>query len=155
VALYLIQEAAIRLPKPMGQTVSIVGGLVIGQSVVSAGIVSPIIVVIVAMSAISTFTLPNYTFALSTIVLRLFLMGSASVLGLYGVVLGWMFIVIHISDLESYGVKYVEDFSPFSLDSLKDTYIRAPQYTSSIRPEYLEPEDAVRQGKSGDEIGKE
>lgn len=143
-ALYLIQEAAIRLPKVVGQTVGIVGGLVLGQSVVQAGIVSPVIVIIVSMSAISSFTLPNYTFALSTIGMRLFLVFCSMLLGLYGFVVGATFLLIHAASLESFGVKYLSDFSPYNRETLKDTIIIAPQYTVFKRPDYLKTEDTIK-----------
>lgn len=143
--LYFIQEAAVRLPKVLGPTIGIVGGLVIGQAVVQAGIVSPIVVIIVALSAISSFTLPNYTFALCTIALRLFLIFCSSLLGLYGFVIGWLFILIHASTLESFGVKYLGDLSPYNKETFKDTLIRAPQSFIYKRPDYLDVENQVRQ----------
>ncbi|KZL90341.1 spore germination protein [Clostridium magnum] len=143
-ALYLIQEAAIRLPKAVGQTVGIVGALVIGQSVVQAGIVSPIIVVIVALSAISSYTLPNYTFSLSTIAIRLFLIICATFLGLFGFVIGAFAVLVHAASLENFGIKYLSDYSPYNKETLKDTFIIAPLHIVHKRPEYLETEDTVR-----------
>jgi hypothetical protein len=145
-SLYLVQEAAIRLPKAIAPTIGIVGGLVIGQSVVQAGIASPIIVIIVAASAIASFTIPNYTMSLSVIIIRLFLIICSALLGLYGYVIGQILLLIHAASLENYGVKYLEDYSPFSFNRVKDTFIRAPQHTIFKRPDYLEPVDITRQG---------
>lgn len=152
IALYLVQEAAIRLPKVVGSTVGIVGALVIGQSVVQAGLVSPIIVVIVSLSAISSFTLPNYTIALSTIGIRLFLIACSSLLGLFGFVLGALGILVHVSSLESFGVKYLSDFSPYSIDNIKDTLLVAPLHLIKKRPKYLKTKniEKARSNKKDD-----
>jgi hypothetical protein len=147
ISLYILQEAAARLPKVMNQTVGIVGGLVIGQAVVQAGLVSPFIVVIVSMSAIASFTMPSYSFALSTIVIRLILITCAAFLGLYGIVMGWIFLLIHVASLENFGVKYLEDFSPFNFDNFKDTIIKASYNSSTKRPDYLLPKDLIRRPK--------
>lgn len=144
ITLYVLQEAAIRLPKPLGTTVSIVGGLVIGQSVVQAGIVSPIIIVVVAGSAITSFTLPNYTFSLGCIMLRLFLVSMSAVLGLYGLVIGWIFILIHLSSLEEFGVRYLSDYSPYSFSKVKDTLIRVNESIMNKRPKNLNLDDDIK-----------
>lgn len=141
ITLYLVQEAALRLPKSVGNTVGIVGGLVIGQSVVLAGIISPIIVVIVSMSAISSFTLPNYNLALSTIAIRLFLIFCSMTLGLYGFVIGIVIILIHLASLDNFGVKYLADYSPYNKNILKEKLIRFPLSTIHKRPKYLNPKD--------------
>lgn len=142
--LYTIQEAAIRLPKPMGTTVGVVGGLVIGQSVVQAGIVSPIIVIIVAGSAISSFAIPSYTFSLGCTLIRVFLLGMASIFGLYGVVIGWILITIHIASLENFGIRYLSDYSPYSITNLKDSIIRISESIITKRAENLELEDNIK-----------
>lgn len=144
ITLYLVQEATLRLPKSVGNTVGIVGGLVIGQSVVLAGIVSPIIVVIVSMSAISSFTLPNYNLALSTIAIRLFLIFCSMSLGLYGFVIGCILILAHLASLESFGVKYLADYSPYTQNTLKETLFNTPLSTIHERPDYLNTKDKTK-----------
>jgi hypothetical protein len=147
-ALYIIQEAAIRLPKAMGPTVGIVGALVIGQAAVQAGIVSPIIVIVVAISAVTSFALPNYSFSLGCIVLRLYMVFMASILGLYGVVMGWIFILIHLSSLENFGIRYLSDYSPYNKINLTDTLIRIPESFICRRPQNLELKDTKKQNKN-------
>lgn len=147
-ALYTIQEAAIRLPKAMGPTVGIVGALIIGQASVQAGIVSPIIVIVVAMSAITSFALPNYTFSLGCIVLRLFMVFMASVLGLYGVVMGWIYIAIHLASLDNFGIRYLSDYSPYDMTNFMDTIIRISETYIYKRPTNLETKDAIKHHKS-------
>lgn len=143
--LYVLQEAAIRLPGTMGQTVGIVGGLVIGQAIVQAGLVGPINVVIVAATAIASFALPVYTFTLSTRVVRLLLIITASTLGLYGIIMGWVFLLIHMASLEMLGVRYLSDFSPFQLQKMKDTVLKLPKSMMNERPEFMKVRDTKRQ----------
>lgn len=141
----ILTEASIRLPRPIGPTVSIVGGLVIGQAAVQAGVVSPIIIIVVALTALTSFVIPIYTFTLGTRMIRFPLIIFASLLGLYGIFMGWIFLIIHLSSLESFGVRYLSDFSPYRLNSLKDTIIKAPQSLLKKRPEILNVEDIKRQ----------
>ncbi|MBB6216744.1 hypothetical protein HNQ80_002848 [Anaerosolibacter carboniphilus] len=143
--LEVLHEAGLRLPQAIGQTVGIVGGIVIGQAAVQAGLVSPVVVIIVAMTAITSFTLSSYSLNLTTRVLRIPFMIAGSTLGLYGIMVLWMFLLTHMSSLESFGVGYLEDFSPFRLRDLKDTFIRVPKYLMGKRPEFLKPEDTQRQ----------
>ncbi|WP_163192587.1 spore germination protein [Clostridium thermarum] len=145
IALYFIQEATLRLPKNIGQSIGIVGALVIGQAVVQAGLVSPIIVVIVSISALASFIIPNYTLSLATIVIRLFFIIWAIFFGLFGVMLAAILVLIHAASLESFGIKYLSDYSPYDKETLKDTIIIAPQHTKSKRPQYLNTEDTVRE----------
>jgi len=91
----ILREAGVRLPKAIGQAVSIVGGLVIGQAAVTAGYVAPVPVIVVAMTAIASFTIPNYAAGVSIRILRFFLLILASILGGVGIMLGLMVILIH------------------------------------------------------------
>lgn len=144
ITLYILQEASVRLPKPMGTTVGVVGGLVIGQSVVSAGLVTPIIVIIIAGSAISSFALPSYPFSLGCTLIRIFLISLASTLGLYGVVLGWIIILIHTASLDNYGIRYLSDFSPYSTANYKDSIIKIPERYIYERPSNIDVEDNIK-----------
>lgn len=148
VTLYTLQEASIRLPKPMGTTVGVVGGLVIGQSVVTAGIISPIIVIIISGSAISSFALPNYTFSLGCTVIRVLLIIMSSTLGLYGVVMGWIILTVHLASLDNFGIRYLSDYSPFDVVNFKDSIIRVSESFIRKRPSNLKLEDDIK-NKSG------
>ncbi|MFP3534597.1 spore germination protein, partial [Burkholderia sp. SIMBA_042] len=81
------REAGVRLPAPIGQTVGIVGGIVIGQAVVQAGIVSNIMVIVVAFTAISSFIIPNYDMASAIRLIRFLMMGLAAMFGIIGIVI--------------------------------------------------------------------
>lgn len=152
ITLDLLREAGIRLPKPIGSTIGVVGGLVIGQAAVAAGIVSPIAVIIIAITALSTFTTPHYEIEASFRMVRLGLMCCAAMLGLYGVMLGFILLLIHLVKIESYGVPYFEPLAPFNTKDFKDSlFIRVPWKYMKQRPQYINNQDKVRQaGDSGD-----
>lgn len=143
--LELLQEASIRLPKVIGETVSIVGGLVIGQAAVEAGIVSPIMVIIIAFTAVSSFVLPNYSLGLATRVIRIPFMILAVTFGSFGISVGLLWLLTYLCSLKSFGVRYMQSLSPYRFKDWKDTIIRAPVQFHSKRPEFLNPEDSQRQ----------
>lgn len=143
----LLREAGVRLPRAIGSTIGIVGGLVIGQAAVSAGIVSPIMVIVVAVTAIASFAVPNYEVAAGFRLVRFILMILASIYGLYGVVLGLIGTLIHLVNLKSFGVSYLVPAAPFHPRDFKDTSfaMMAWKYMNK-RPGFLEPQDRIRQG---------
>ncbi|KQX68154.1 spore germination protein [Paenibacillus sp. Root444D2] len=121
-----LREAGNRLPKQIGPTISIVGGLVIGQSSVQAGLISAPVVIIVSITGISAFTIPRYSFGNGIRLLRFPMLFLAGTLGLYGIVLGLIGIILHVTSLRSFGVLYFSPVSPFKLTGLKDVLIRIP-----------------------------
>ncbi|MBZ4663972.1 MAG: spore germination protein [Caloramator sp.] len=148
--LELLREAGVRLPRPIGSTIGIVGGLVIGQAAVSAGIVSPIMVIVVAITAISSFSIPNYELSAAFRLVRFLLMVFAAVFGLYGIVLGSIIVLIHLSNLKSFGVPFLAPIAPFEYTDIKDSVIfRAPWRYMIKRPRHINPKDEIRQ--AGDE----
>ncbi|GAA4853175.1 spore germination protein GerLA [Paenibacillus vulneris] len=142
--LELLREAGIRLPKPIGQTIGIVGGLVIGEAAVTAGIVSPIMVIIVAITAIASFTLPAYSFAISLRMLRFAIMLAAGLFGIYGIVLAYIMINIHLVNLQSFGVPYSTPIAPMFVKDWKELLMRAPVELLDSRPEMVKPQDKKR-----------
>lgn len=134
VSIEILREASIRLPGLIGPTIGIVGALVIGEAAVSAGIVSPIMVIIVALTTIGSFATPSYSAAISFRMLRFPLMIAAAMFGLYGIMLVTIMIIIHLCSLKSFGVPYMAPFSPGRLRDMKDTVIRAPLYSMRTRP---------------------
>nr|WP_286672336.1 spore germination protein [Cohnella hashimotonis] len=142
--LELLREAGIRLPRPIGQTIGIVGGLVIGEAAVRAGIVSPIMVIVVAITAISSFSLPSYTFAISLRLLRFLVMMAAALFGLYGIVLAYIMLNIHIANLKSFGIPYSTPFAPTFLNDWKDLILRAPLKLLATRPQMMRTKDKNR-----------
>lgn len=131
----ILREAGVRMPRAVGQAVSIVGALVVGQAAVEAGLVSIAMVLIVAITAISTFTLPHYSFAVSVRLLRFLFMFAASFIGLYGIILGLIMLLVHLVSLESFGTPYLSPISPFHKKQQKDIFIRSPfKFLQSTHP---------------------
>lgn len=140
----ILREAGIRLPKPIGPAMGIVGGLIIGQAAVQAGIISQFLVIVVAVTAISSFTIPVYSAGLTLRILRFAAMFSAAVLGLFGVVMFFLLVCTHLSRLSSFGVPYVAPAVPYHLGEWKDFFIRAPLNMMRKRPIMTNPIDKDR-----------
>ncbi|MBY6952598.1 spore germination protein [Clostridium botulinum] len=144
-SLAFLMESIIRLPKPIGATIGIVGGLIIGQAAVSAGIVSPIMIIIVSITTITSFTAPSYDASLSFRIIRFLLIIVASFLGLYGIILGLIVLLIHLVRLKSFGIPYLSPMVNPSISDFKDMYIRAPIRFFKKRPDYMKTRDKIRQ----------
>ncbi len=149
----LFREAGIRLPGALGQTIGIVGGIVIGQVAVSAGIASQTMMLILAFTAISSFALPSFNVAVGFRLLRFPLMFSAAVFGLYGLVMAALAILVHLSTLRSFGTWYLAPYAGYRVEDFKDTLIRAPLRSFVTRPSFVKPSDRRRLG--GDRSGGE
>ncbi|MCA0969766.1 spore germination protein [Halobacillus litoralis] len=134
VIIELIREAGIRLPQPIGQTIGIVGGLVIGDAVVRAGLVSNLMVIVVALTAIASFVVPSNEMSTTLRLLTFPLILLAGTLGFIGITFGFMMILIHMTRLESFGVPYTSPIAPLRIKDLKDTFIRMPIYRMNNRP---------------------
>ncbi|WP_025679477.1 spore germination protein [Paenibacillus massiliensis] len=143
-AIEILREAGIRLPKPIGPAMGIVGGLIIGQAAVQAGIISQFLVIVVAITAISSFTIPVYSAGITLRILRFVAMFSAAMLGLFGVVMFFLLICTHLARLSSFGVPYVSPAVPYNLRDWKDFVIRAPLSMMKLRPEMTKPNDPER-----------
>jgi len=129
-----LREAGVRLPKQVGQAVSIVGALVIGQAAVEAGLVSAPMVIVVSITGVASFSIPRYNFAISIRLLRFPMMLLAGVLGFYGILIGCFAILIHLTNLRSLGVPYLQPVAPLSWSGLKDTIVRVPWWAMRTRP---------------------
>lgn len=120
----ILREAGIRLPKSIGQSVSIVGTLVIGQAAVDAGLVSAAMVIVVAITAISNFALPAFNIGISVRMLRFGMMVIGASFGLYGIIVALLILGLHLCSLESMGLPYMTSFAPWQWKSQKDSLIR-------------------------------
>ncbi|WP_028778495.1 spore germination protein [Shimazuella kribbensis] len=147
VAIEILREAGLRLPKTVGQTVGLVGGLVIGQAAVQAGIVSPIMVIVVSLTAISSFAIPQYSAGISLRLLRFGAMLFSALLGLFGVILFFLIIAIHFVKLKSFGVPYATPATPYRLGDWKDFIFRAPIFKMNSRPKMLFTKNTKRQSR--------
>ncbi|MCM3618369.1 spore germination protein [Sutcliffiella horikoshii] len=126
ITLELLREAGIRLPSPIGQTIGIVGGLVIGDAVVNAGLVSNMMIIVVALTAISSFIVPTHEMSSAVRLIRFPLMITASTLGFVGIIYGLLIIFIHLCRLSSFGQAYFFPFAPFNKEHMKDSIVRLP-----------------------------
>ncbi|ENH96632.1 spore germination protein [Gracilibacillus halophilus YIM-C55.5] len=137
----LLREAGARLPKTIGQTIGIVGGLVIGDAAVRAGVVSPIMVIVVALNAIASFSLPAYSIAIAFRIILFGILILSGILGLYGIILGYIMINIHIVNLKSIGVPYSTPYAPTFYRDWMDLFVRLPITVFTKRPKYMKPMD--------------
>ena len=128
----VVREAGIRLPQPVGAAISIVGGLVIGDMVVSAGLISAPVVIVVAFTAIAMFMVDPLTDAAT--LLRIGMVIIAWMLGLYGVLLATILLFVHLIKLRSFGVPYFAPFAPFDRHEMRDTLLRFPLWLLGRRP---------------------
>jgi spore germination protein len=142
--LELLREAGVRLPGPIGQTIGIVGGLVIGQAAVQAGLVSPIMVIVVAITAIASFALPSYSLGISFRILRFILIVFAAVFGLYGLMMGILLILVHLCSLKSFGVPYLSPLVGNTYYEMGDTFVRMPLIATYRRPKTLAGANMIR-----------
>ncbi|SDC60316.1 spore germination protein [Terribacillus halophilus] len=147
VSIELLREAGLRLPRPVGQTVGLVGALIIGEAAVQAGLVSPIMVIVVAATAIASFVSPHYGAGIAQRALRFLAMFSAAFLGLYGISLFFLSLCVHAVKLRSFGVPYVTPGTLYSKDDWKDFFLRMPLFTMRKRPAEYFPKDQVRRKK--------
>ncbi len=140
----LLRESGIRLPKIIGSAVSIVGAMVIGEAAVQAGLVSQIMVIVVSITAIASFAIPAYNFAITIRVIRFVSMLLASILGLYGVLILFLILIIYTSSLRSFGVPYLSPYAPLKISDWKDFVLRAPWIDMKTRPETTSAKDKKR-----------
>ncbi|WP_339250201.1 spore germination protein [Sporosarcina sp. FSL W8-0480] len=124
----LIREASIRLPKPIGQTIGVVGGLIIGDAIVKAGLVSNLMVIVVALTAISSFVVPSLEMNTSIRVLRFPFMAAAALFGFFGMAIGTIILLIHLLSLSSLRQPYFAPFIPLDTSRFIDVFFRVPYF---------------------------
>ncbi|MCU6796619.1 spore germination protein [Paenibacillus sp. WQ 127069] len=129
-----LREAAVRIPKSIGQAVSVIGALIIGTAAVQAGIVSAAMVIIVSLTGIASFIIPHFDLGLAFRLLRFPVMILAGVFGLFGISCGMLIIYIHLINLRSFGTPYLSPFVPLEISDLKDTFLRVPWWLMNKRP---------------------
>jgi hypothetical protein len=144
-AFELLQEAGLRLPQSVGETVSIIGALIVGQSAVEARVISPIVVIVVAVAGITGFTTPNQDLAAALRLCRFALVLLGLVLGLYGLVFGMALLIYYLCTLESFGTAYLSPFCDGDPAQLARALLRLPLKRMKERPAALRPEDVRNQ----------
>lgn len=130
----LLREAGARLPTKIGQTIGIVGGIVIGQAAVQAGFTSNILIIAVAISAIASFVIPSYIMSASLRLIRFGLIILAGILGNLGLVMGIGFLVIHMAGVTNLGTSYLTPIAPAKFMDILDTLVRGPFWALKRRP---------------------
>lgn len=140
VAFELIREAGIRIPNPLGPTIGIVGALILGQAAVEANIISPIIVIISALSGLTSFVISDPSFNFTVRITRFIFIFAASLFGIYSLIICFVMWLMYAISLKSFGVPYFAPLAP-SYQSNKDIYFRKPLRNEKWRPKYLLPKD--------------
>lgn len=137
----LLREAGIRLPSQLGNTIGVVGGLIVGQSAVEAGIVSTIVVIVVALTAIASFAIPNEAFASIFRLLKFVTILTSAVYGILGFILAMLILIFHLASLDSFGVPYMAPVVTYGYtsDEYKDFVVRAPIRMLRKRPGWSRP----------------
>lgn len=145
VAFELIREAGIRIPGPIGPTLGIIGALILGQAAVAANIVSPILIIIVAVTGIGSFAAPNFSMAFATRILRFGYIFLGAMAGFLGISTGIFIQGLYLVNAKSFGVPFLAPFGPLTKGSLTDSIVRAPIWRQEKRPDYINPKDYRKQ----------
>ncbi|QTD40480.1 spore germination protein [Sporosarcina sp. Te-1] len=140
----LFREAGLRLPAVIGGTISVVGGLIIGESAINAGITSPAMIVVIASSTIATYTLVNQSLVTAVSVIRLFFILLTAFFGLFGFFISLYFTIVYLAKIKVFGVPYLNFTSDLSLSSLSKTFLRLSPKQYNKRPKMLNPRDKTR-----------
>ncbi|WP_066636281.1 spore germination protein [Desulfolucanica intricata] len=143
-AFELVREAGVRVPGVIGPTLGIVGTLILGQAAVSASIVSPILIIVVAVTGLSSYAIPNYAASFGFRFMRFIFIFLAAGLGFFGISTGLFLLLCLLLSMKSFGVPYLAPIAPRTVPGT-DLLARAPAWNQDIRPDYLQPLDVRRQ----------
>ena len=146
-AFELIREAGLRVPSPIGPTIGIVGALILGQAAVQANIISPIIIIVIALSGLSSFIISDVSMNFAIRITRFAFIFSAGFIGIYGMAALFIAGLFYVVSLKSFGTPYFAPMTPHFPLSSKDLIIRHVPIKERFRPGYLKPKDTVKQGK--------
>ncbi|WGV60807.1 spore germination protein [Brevibacillus brevis] len=144
----MLREAGVRMPRAVGSAISIVGALVLGEAAVQAGLVSPATVIVVSITAITSFVFPSFSMSIPIRLLRFGLIALAASFGFIGIFVGMIALCIHLCTLRSFGVPYMAPLAPVNLADQKDTLLRIPIWMMHTRPHFLRQKNSVRERKS-------
>ena len=146
VSFELIREAGLRVPSPIGSTIGIVGALVLGQAAVSANIVSPILIIIVALTGISSFAIPDFLFGFHLRVFRFIFILLGYIAGFLGIAVGLFVYTSVLCNIKSFGVPFASPFAP-AINSKGNSYFIPPIWKQEYRATYLDPKKEKAQEK--------
>ncbi|MFE8699887.1 spore germination protein [Cytobacillus sp. FJAT-54145] len=142
----LFNEAGIRLPRAIGQTVAVLGGLIVGDAAIRAGLTSPTMLVVAAITYISSFTLVNQSLSSAITVIRFGVVLLSTFFGLFGVIIAFILTVLYFSTLSSFGVPYLGSLAPISLKETIKSFLKAPTQYYKARSTSTSPKDPTRGG---------
>lgn len=145
----LFREAGLRLPTVIGGTISVVGGLIVGDAAIRAGLTSPAMIVVIAISTIATFTLVNQSLVSSIAILRVLFILITSVLGLFGFFMALYFLLIYLCNIRVFGVSYMNIATDLSWSDIKKSMLRLSPKHYTKRPKMLHPKDKDRAKRKG------
>ncbi|MDD6883283.1 MAG: spore germination protein [Eubacteriales bacterium] len=148
-AFYLINEAGTRMPSQIGSALGIVGGLILGQAAVAASIISPIMIIIVAITGLGNYVIPNYGFSVGTVVYRLLIIFAGAIAGLYGILLVTFALFCHLCSMRSFGVPYMAPVAPWRPHN-PDILLRLPLWMQKTRM-FFAPRNNWIDGEEEDE----
>lgn len=148
-AFELIREAGLRVPTPIGPTIGIVGALILGQAASDANIVSPIVIIVVALSGVSSFVIGDIGLNFSVRILRLLFIGAAATFGIYGIVLLFAALSYYMVSIKSFGVHYLSPVTP-AFSGSKGQIFRHLLKKEKLRPNHINPKDKVQKGDSNE-----
>ncbi len=147
IAFELLREAGLRLPRPVGSAIGIIGGLIVGQAAVEAGIVCHSVVIVVALTGIASFVIPNYSLASGYRIMKFLIIVFSAILGLFGFWAAMIIILIHLASLKSFGIPYLFPFASGDINGYsdwKDTIFRVPIFAMKKRPFFANPNQRNR-----------
>lgn len=143
----ILREGGLRLPRPVGQAISIVGAIILGEAAVSATLVSAPMIIMVGITGVAGFVVADLNDV--AILIRLIFVLLASILGLYGYIIGVIGLVLQLSSLKSFGVPYLSSLSTFTSQGIKDTVIRVPWWQMVLRPKQVGAKNLQRLERKG------
>jgi spore germination protein KA len=143
----LIREGGIRVPGVIGQTLGIIGALILGQAAVTAGLVSPILIIVVAVTGLGSFAIPNYPLGIGLRILRFFFTLLAGIIGFYGISVGLFVVACLTCNMKSFGVPFLSPVAP-KTKANPDLIIRQPIWKQETRPDFLNVPNRKRQSKN-------
>lgn len=143
----LIREAGLRMPGALGSTLGIVGGLILGQAAVSAKIVSPIMIIVIAITGIGSFATANYSLGWTYRLLRLLFVIFGGSFGLYGIGIGIFAYSVYVGSLSNFGIKFLSLMNEGFFEKIRKTVFVSPIWKNEKRPNYLETKNSVKEAK--------
>lgn len=142
----LIREAGIRIPGIIGNTIGIIGALILGQAAVQANLVSPVLIIVIAITGLGNFAIPDFSMAFGARIMRLLFIVLGSIIGFYGISLGIVAMITVLANTKSFGIPILSNFAP-KIGKSNDLILRKPIWKQEYMPDEVNPIDSIRQPK--------